>query len=595
MSSESANTRRWRSFRESLATKSTQHRVGLVVYTVLYAVVAITAFHATYLLPAAGETVALIGLYAIPVVLVVTDLPTRVAVVLLFATAFLAALVVIDPLEPGLYGADPYDTLGDLRLFRNVDGDLGEFIRTSEERPLIFPLTLALQTATGVSIRTAAKYVPLISTAVPLFFFVAMNRLTTAKVALLTSFALASLRTLIVFESKFIPEVAAIFVLFVLFAVVVLPLHVLTTETVAEVLGVGVSLGHNFTSMVVTLLFGIWAVVSAVSTRVDATAKAGWPHPWRSALKQCLSRSRRTRILRVARYLPRAGDGPSPWVLGFAALATGMTTAFVFVVVQPDTTARLTESVTDVFVRGQSARPSPGALGTQRGTGASLRSIVADFGTVIAFLVLALINAAVVLSEYDNTAWETAWTIMSGILSLMYFVLMIIGWVVPIDETRLLIFMTPLLFGVAVNALSGPDGLVARFEYDGHVLAAVIVIAFAISSLSGIPPHVLQSNPGETVVGAEGHHPREVTTASEWAARYDSPPVVAPVGGVWSGVADNSHHGTYDEFDGDCSDERSLVRRNGMNPPPGPARRALVTPRNVVYASEDVTIVNCAG
>jgi hypothetical protein len=595
MSSEPGTTRRWRrSFRQSLSTKSTQHRVGLVVYTVLYAVVASAAFHATQLLPAAGVTVALTGLYVIPVVLVVEDLPTKVAVMLLFATAFLAALVVIDPLEPGLYGADPYDTLGDLWLFRDIDGDLGEFIRTSEERPLIFPLTLALQTATGVSVRTAAKYVPLVSTAVPLFFFVAMNRLTTAKVALLTSFALASLRTLIVFESKFIPEVAAIFVLFVLFAVVVLPLHVLTAETLAEVLGAGISLGHNFTSMVVTLLFGIWAVVSAVSARADGTAKS-WPRPWRSAVDWCTSRSRRTRLLRVTRYLPRESDGPSRWVLGFAALATGMTTAFVFVVVQPDTTARLTESVTDVFVRGQSARPSPGALGTQRGAGVSLRAIVADFGTVIAFFVLALINAAVVLSEYENTVWETAWTVMSGILSVMYFVLLVIGWVIPIDETRLLIFMTPLLFGVAVNALSRPDGLVARFDYDGHVLAAVIVIAFAVSSLSGIPPHVLQSNPDETVVGAEGHHPREVTTASEWAARYDSPPVVAPVGAVWSDVAGNPYHGAYDEFDGDCSDERSLVRRTGLNPPPGPARRALVTPRNVIYASEDVTIVNCAG
>jgi hypothetical protein len=61
----------------------------------------------------------------------------------------------------------------------------------------------------------------------------------------------------------------------------------------------------------------------------------------------------------------------------------------------------------------------------------------------------------------------------------------------------------------------------------------ILCILFIVTQIAAIPPHVLYSDPGETVVFAEGHYTAVMPHLVDWMISYGTGPISVYEQGIW--------------------------------------------------------------
>lgn len=567
-----------------------RHKLGVLAYSLLYTLVVLLAFYYPTIAPGASLIIPLTGLYVIGLVLVLDDVHDGVALVLLLTTTFLFMLIVIDPFEPGLYSWDVQKTLNDLAAFPSFDS-LATFIHVTENRVLLFQFALALQAITGLPATTVGKYIPLLNAALPLFYFFFLSRLTTTKTAFIAAFGTASMRTLALFETAFVPENIAVFLLFVLLAVVMLPVDERLRAALAGGIGIEISLAHHLASVLTAFILVLWFLSYPISSLGDTKAvrqfrlRRFFPANAVKSLRLTLTNAVTGVTERVGDERPRRS--PSAWVIGFAGVATTISTAIIFITTQPEIASSAVSGIVNFLTFQGAGEDTPGSIGGGGGQGTMpIQSALASYGSITVFAVLATIVAWSIFSKYDNTRWETAWTVYSGVLSALYLVILVFGKLgVPLHPHRFLTFLIPFLLGTAVYVLSQTDGLPLLDRVDGHTAAAVVVACFVLTQTAVIPPNVLYTDPAHSVIAGTSHKPKHATSAAQWVDTYDAPPVVGWDPSLWEQFVTHEFIGS-GKFEGTCGDGTLLVWRDaayfeGVSPD------ELIGAGDVIYSNDD--------
>ena len=543
-----------------------RHRLGLAGYLLAYCLAVAPAFLVPERAPLFGVFLLLVVLYVLPMALVADSISTPVAQSLLVATTFLAMLIVVDPIEPGLFGSDAYNILADARLFSTYRGPISAFIVDSQERPLFFVLVETLRLLTATPLPAIGKYLPLITLTLPLLFYYALAQFTSARTALLSAFGLASVRTFLLVETQFINETLAVVILFAMLAVAATVRRVVPAVFLLALFSVSLALTHHLTAAIGTLLFAVWAVTVYLS-RLSRWAPS---------------------VLR--RLLPVPDD--NPWLVGpleAAAVVTGGGFLGTYLLVEPGTLRTLLTSAVDVLVFESTPTTSSGAVASGvGGAGSAVRTLLSSFGAVALLVVFALIGAWTILSRYENESWETAWVVVAGVLSLAYVTFLVRGRLVWLDPSRFLIFLIPLLLGVVVKVVRGD-------ATDGTrtAIAVGLVALLVLTQLAAIPSYVLHSDPDRAAL-AQNHQPESTFRAGGWVAEYGRGRTVGWQGVIWQHGPDKSYV-SYDDFDGDCGDGAYLVWRDAARYSLGVQPGTVHGGHSTVYDNGKVRLARCVG
>jgi len=548
----------------TLTTVPLRHRLGLAGYLLAYCLTVALAFLVPEWAPLFGVFLLLVVLYVLPMILVADSISIPVAQSLLVATTFLAMLIVVDPIEPGLFGSDAYNILADARRFSEYRGSISAFIIESEERPLFFVLVETLRLLTAASLPAIGKYLPLVTLTLPLLFYYALAQFSTARTALLSAFGLASVRTFLLVETQFINETLAVVILFAMLAVAATVRRVAPAILLLILFSVSLALTHHLTAAIGTLLFGVWGVTVHLSRLFHRTPS----------------------VLR--RLLPVPG-GHSQLVRSIEAgtVVTGGGFLGTYLFVEPETLQTLLSSAVGVLVFESAPTTSSGSVASGvGGAGSAVRTLLSSSGAMALLVGFALIGAWTILSRHENESWETAWVVVAGILSVAYVTFLVMGRLVWLDPTRFLIFLIPLLLAVVVKVVRGDATGGTR-----TAIAVALVALLALTQLAAIPSYVLHSNPDQTAL-AQNHQPESAFRAGDWLAGHGRGQTVGWQGVLWQ-HGRNDNYVSYEDFDGDCDDGTYLVWRDAARYSLGVQPETVDGDHSAVYDNGKVRLTRC--
>ena len=503
-----------------------------VAYWFLYVLTAHVAFRFGDGLPAVTGYVLLGFLYLVPVAIVLRcDLTDRSMALFLVVVPWLSLLIVIDPVEMGLFGHDPYSyTLPSYEYFRS-GASLSAFAERAEAWPLFYSLTALLQEVTGTSTATVAKYVPLIVVTIPFVFFVGLRRYVDSEIAFLAAITVAATRSYVQFQAKFVDETIAVVLFFSLIAVLALTGRDWRRSALVVLVVVALSLSHHATSAVGLLFIGCWALAGRIE-RLSVL-----PRRFRSVSEPSAVRLQQVVIV-------------------------GMLIVGMFSFLAPMFAGRLV-GIAVAALSGTVVTTAPVSDGSSAGlftlSGLSLRQVLSRLALV--FLALfALIDAAGVVSRYRVRQWEFGWITFAGIMSVIYLGTIVGGRLVPLDPIRLLVFLVPALIAPALVVVvrSGTSDRLPFASVLRYTVAGVLVCAFIVTQIAAIPPHVLYSDPAVTTLG-EGHATPAQFAASSWANDHTDAPIFGSEPAVWR-ARDNEFRAASKE---DCRDGLLAWRREG--------------------------------
>ena len=472
------------------------------VYLLIWASTAAIAFLSGDRLFGAGiGYVFLIALYVVPILAVLNeDVSASVMAGYLVMTPLLALLIVVDPVEMGLFGHDPYVyTVPALEFFRTRPS-MAAFINEGGEWPAFYALFVLVEQITDVPMRSVAKYIPLLSSSVPFIYFVAVLRYTDRRIAFLSAMALASVRTLLLFESKFISETIAVVLFFVLIVVLRFSDAGWPTNLATIVAMLALVFSHPVVSYVVVLFLGCWALISRIS---------------RNALvpDRFVSQRRSFSDIRSRQAL----------IVGIGITSMFVYTAYVF-------STSLIGIAYSALVLGQTT-PAPIS---ESSTGAGIITIrqLVSRGALVVLGVLATISGIGLLSRYRAEPWEAGWTVFAGIVSVLYVGTIVGGRVIHLDPIRLLLFLVAALVPPALTVIVRSKRPKFVTCWPRYPIAAVIVCVFIVTQIAAVPPHVLYSDPSNTTL-EEGHYTPTQFAASSWAGTHADAAVVGYEQGLW--------------------------------------------------------------
>jgi hypothetical protein len=203
------------------------------------------------------------------------------------------------------------------------------------------------------------------------------------------------------------------------------------------------------------------------------------------------------------------------------------------------------------------------------------------------FALMAGVTAFGVLTRYDAAYWEVGWVGAAGIFAMLYFASLVGGRVVPLDPIRILLFLVATITPPTLSVISraSPPGL-SRLASDRRVfsvirsvVAVLIVSALILTQVAAFEPHVLYTNPDQTVIG-EGHHTSAQFGASQWTERHYSGAVLGAERSLWVAYDNNYRNPIHGE--GACKSLLTVWR-----PETGDARPSDVS---VVFDSTGVSL-----
>ena len=411
----------------------------------------------------------------------------------LLTTTTMALLLVIDPREIGFYGYDPYQyTLPSFWAIGDTSS-IATFVTQTQSWPGYYVFLKILTSVTGLPITPLGKYFPLITVALPVFVYLAICRLSTPKIGFLTALGFASTRTVLLFESKFVDETTAVGYLFLLLYLLAALNRSRRRSLIGLILVTSIVVTHHAISFIAGMLVLIWLTVDILITQ-----------EWIPS-----------------RFQPRIHSNKSPSIilgLGVVVLA-----AVVFLYWAPGlTTPLLTNILMNPF---HIAGGGTAGIGS---SGSGLRSLVSS-AVLVVLVVFALIATVGLFSRQRFDPWVSSWTVFAGVIAVLYAVSLIAGQLVPLDPIRFLIVLVPTLLAVSLIVIKRLG------EWQSvRVVVGVIVVILIITQIAAIPPHVLISEPSETIVG-EGHYSLAQFEAASWVSSYGQDVTIAvKEPGLWA-------------------------------------------------------------
>jgi hypothetical protein len=206
----------------------------------------------------------------------------------------------------------------------------------------------------------------------------------------------------------------------------------------------------------------------------------------------------------------------------------------------------------------------------------------------LVFALMAGVTAFGVLTRYDAAYWEVGWVGAAGIFAMLYFASLVGGRVVPLDPIRILLFLVATITPPTLSVISRAQlpSRLSRLAPERRVssvirsvVAVLIVSALILTQVAAFDPHVLYTNPDETVIG-EGHHTSAQFGASQWTERHYSGAVLGAERSLWVAYDNNYRNPIHGE--GACESLLTVWR-----PETGDARPSDVS---VVFDSTGVSL-----
>lgn len=421
---------------------------------------------------------------------------------ILITNSFVVLIIVIDPIEVGLYGHDPYTTAVPASRTVIEGNDWTDLTDVRSSWPLFYFLVAILVNILNFPLISLAKFIPLYMILGPLFFFTALRNYASLKIAFISAIGLTGLRTFYLFNSKFVDQTLAI----LLFLLVLIAVSIQDERSYfLSLCGiVSLSLTHHATSFNLILLISIWISIELLS-RYNIIPE------------------------RISVSSPRY---PSPRLI--TTIISGILIAIIFMYYAPTFWQELIYNTID-YIGAPIQTPESNVTDA---TGLSKTSRLSDTISRFAiplFGIFAIIGVVGILSKAQSTVWMSGWIIYAGVTGALYTITLFGGKVVGLDPIRLLTFLYLPLIPPSLVFLSHFKN---TFGYDSIETAKyLLIIGLIITQIFAIPSHVMYSNPSETSL-QEGHFTESQFAASEWSQKYSNLGIVPYEKGVW--VSENN-------------------------------------------------------
>jgi len=499
----------------------TRTKLALSVYALLYAAAAMAAFRLGGVVPVPTVYV-LIGLiYAIPIWLAVTGrVGPWLGAALLVATPFLPALIVVDPLEVGFYGYDPYVTLRDALEFQTIGP-----IRLAQDNfawPGFYAFLWVVTYILDLPVETVGKYLPLITIVTPVLLFIFARRLISTKTAFLAAMGFAGVRTLYTFQVKFIDETTAFVMFFALLVLLVIRADGRNRSMVSYLtlaIAIGAVLTHHYVGALVGLFLVLWDLSHVELNVPNRLNEVEIPISRVTVV---------TGVIFVAMFLVVA-----PQFIGFLTSVADFSPSI-------ETDGIESPNVESPNTSGQNG-PQSGSDGDpseENMTTSSNRSTtVTPHGPnrvrqlLIANVVIVGVLGIVLLGFRFWTIQSESAILAGGIfgcaLTIGYAYSVTFGPILPLDPSRYLVYMVGLLLVSAGYVLE--RSRIVRYSNSMLVGAVSLII---ITQMALVSPMVMYSNQSEASIG-EDHYSLTQFAVGNWLAKYGGERVVGYERYLW--------------------------------------------------------------
>jgi len=557
----------------------------LAAYAFIYALVALVTFRIGDVVPTPTAYMLLVALYALPVWLATTrEFDDRIEAALVVVTPLLPALVVVDPLEVGFYGYDPYGTLQTAFQFR-ANGPVHIARSGSFAWPGFYSLLWAVTSIVGLPVNIVGKYLPLVTVVAPLLFYLFARRVISRRTAFVAAMGFAGVRTLYAFEVKFVDESTAFVLFFTLLFLLVLrsDLDRPAVSYLALLVAVGAVLTHHYVGALVGFLLVFWDLRQFDLGSIELRRPSGlrdleWPF---SRLTVA------TGLVFVTMFLLVA-----PQFVGFLASVADVSPSPSSETIEESNPGdEVTPSSAGSTATATPANVSEPSVGSSEESGVldggnGFLQVVQDLpirfwqllaGNIVLLTILSLVVLRFRSWAIDSHPALLVSGVFGGLLALGYGYSVAFGPIIPLDPSRYLLYMTGLLLvpvGSALHEMDSPVGTTAVFS--------TLVVLLVITQLVTLPPAVLYSNQAQTQVG-ESHYSPSQFAAGDWVAEYDGGPVVGWERGLWA--ANGIDQLGFESSGPDCSVLR-VWRQDAPYDPRQPTD-------NSVYTNGPVELFHC--
>jgi hypothetical protein len=396
------------------------------------------------------------------------------AILHIFIATIVGQLIVIDPVEPGLYGTDSYMTLTDQFSYLNFPLDVA--IVKFQAWPLFFTFFESIQAVLGLPLPLLAKYVPLITSLVPVLVFLTARRLLPNTFsAVIVGMSAAATKTLLLFETKFVDETIGVVLFFTaLILIFSTSIWAMRGRLALLILSIGIVFSHPIVALVFALL-GFLIIVTWYSSSLT---------------------------IPIQRLIPNKTEE-----IQFSSTIL-LIHIFLFGVIYLLYAAEYTVA---------------GILLTETGTygsgpisvGASL--LIADYFLMIVLVSFAVILLAAFLSDFNLTHWELALAIFCGVLSTYFVMTVAFGKLIGLSQSRIIIFLLPVLFLVGSRVLLQEEFSLIT---NGQTTLILLMVIFLISQIAALPPHITQSDPTTTIPDTDRSQTVFEQRAIKWMSDY---------------------------------------------------------------------------
>jgi hypothetical protein len=406
------------------------------------------------------------------------------AVFTIFLLSFGVKLIVIDPVEIGLYAGDPAGTYKRLLKFQ-ATSDLGSLL-TDVDWPLLYVFTDLMATILGIKTIITAKYLPLVSILVPVFFYLFARLVSSHKSAHFSTLGVIVLRNTAIFHSKFVDETIAIGFSFLCLYLI---MFAFTQSTGWSRRVIGLAL-ISATALVLShpmaaLLSG--GIILAISIA------AGYRDP--------------PLIHTKTEYEFRAGITISLLII------ISVTGLYVFTVLNSSA--------------GFFASPVPTKSGAPSigGSTTMLEDILIALSVYGHVLVIGLLSLIVLLGTISKrvptSQWDVAWAIIGGILTGLYAGQVLVGRLLGYDPVRYLIFFIPFILLYSMKVIESQK--IRQYSPTKRtVMQITLIMLVVVTQISAIAPHVMYSDPSTKPLDAKGHFTPSDYSMIDFSTNYVS-------------------------------------------------------------------------
>lgn len=527
-----------------------RQKLGISLYALLYALVALVGFRLGGVVPDVTIYLLVTGLFLTLLWIAVrTESSAWLASALALSLVVLLGLLVVDPLEVGFYGYDPYYTLRALKEFR-TEGLLW-LANNRGAWPAFYAYTWTVTSLLGLEPMVVGKYLPMVAGAIPVACLVAVRRLANVRTAFVAAIGVTGVRTLVGFEMKFVDETVAATLFFFILTVLAIQRGVSESSRIYTILlslfAVTAILTHHYVGLLVTVLLCFWAVSQTefVGRVVPSIVDVNSP-----------SSSTRTAALVASVVfvivLAVVANSFIFWALGTVDVnvssggisnsdggsvtttvpqtstdSSTQTTSSSTTSESTDTNTPTTEAAgggeTSKATTALSGKGSPSSDG---GSEPLFSQFTQHLFANIVILGLFVLVAVTFLTGHTYERHSLALTAFSGILAALYGWSIAFGRIIPLDPSRYVLFMVASVLIVGAIRISRIDSSVLIRVFS------VAVAALVVTQMALLSPAVWYSDQSNTIVG-EGHYSPSQFATSDWVASYAGDSVVGWEGGVW--------------------------------------------------------------